>query len=84
MAVRVSPTEGVTSLMATLCNTIFCAAPAVTAEVRLLVASPVVSPVLMDTFGGWVVAVMMGGLAVISLLCAAALPETLPRLTAPR
>ncbi len=45
---------------------------------------PVVSPVLMDTFGGWVVAVMMGGLAVISLLCAAALPETLPRLTAPR
>ena len=45
---------------------------------------PVVSPVLMDTFGGWVVAVMMGGLAVISVLCAAALPETLPRLTAPR
>lgn len=40
---------------------------------------PVLSPVLAGHFGGWGVALMMGGLAMVSLLCVAALPETRPR-----
>jgi MFS family permease len=39
---------------------------------------PVLSPVLIVTFGGWSVAAMMGGLAVVSLICVTALPETAP------
>ena len=42
------------------------------------------SPVLAAHFGGWGVAVMMGGLATVSLACVAAMPETLPRRTTPR
>ncbi|WP_234788757.1 MFS transporter [Mycolicibacterium iranicum] len=45
---------------------------------------PVLSPVLAAHFGGWGVALMMGGLATVSLLCVAALPETLPRRTTRR
>ena len=40
---------------------------------------PVLSPTLLATFGGWAVAVMMGGLAIVSLVCVAALPETAER-----
>ncbi len=40
---------------------------------------PVLSPILLTTLGGWSVAVMMGGLALISLVCVAALPETAGR-----
>ena len=40
---------------------------------------PVLSPTLLATFGGWAVAVMMGGPAVVSLFCVAALPETVGR-----
>ncbi len=40
---------------------------------------PVLSPTLLATFGGWAVAVMMGGLAIVSLVCVAALPETAGR-----
>lgn len=39
---------------------------------------PVLSPVLAAHFGGWGVALMMGGLATVSLLCVAAMPETNP------
>lgn len=37
---------------------------------------PVVSPVLLASYGGWAVAVMMGTLGLISLACVRALPET--------
>ncbi|GJF10771.1 MFS transporter [Mycolicibacterium cyprinidarum] len=37
---------------------------------------PVLSPVLVTTFGGWAVAAMMGGLVLVSLVSIAALPET--------
>jgi hypothetical protein len=40
---------------------------------------PVLSPTLLATFGGWAVALMMGGLAIVSLVCVAALPETTGR-----
>ena len=37
---------------------------------------PVLSPTLFASFGGWAVAAMMGGLALVNLVCVAALPET--------
>ena len=37
---------------------------------------PVLSPILFATFGAWAVAAMMGGLALVNLVCLAALPET--------
>lgn len=37
---------------------------------------PVLSPMLLTTFGGWAIAVMMGSLTLVSLLCITALPET--------
>lgn len=40
---------------------------------------PVVSPLLMASFGSWAVAAMMGGLALVSLVCVALLPETVRR-----
>lgn len=45
---------------------------------------PVISPMLTAAYGGWSIALMMGGIAVVSLVCAAALPETLPRRAATR
>lgn len=40
---------------------------------------PVISPILVHAYGGWAVAAMMGALSLISLACAAALPETAGR-----
>lgn len=40
---------------------------------------PVVSPLLMASFGTWAVAAMMGALAAVSLVCVALLPETAGR-----
>ncbi|UXA13295.1 MFS transporter [Mycobacterium sp. SMC-8] len=40
---------------------------------------PVISPMLMATYGGAAIALMMGGLAVVSLVCVTALPETAQR-----
>lgn len=40
---------------------------------------PVLSPMLASAYGPWGVALMMGGLATVSLLCVVALPETSPR-----
>lgn len=37
---------------------------------------PVLSPMLLNSLGGWAIAAMMGALAIVSLLCVAALPET--------
>ncbi|MGD9619091.1 MAG: MFS transporter [Mycolicibacterium sp.] len=37
---------------------------------------PVVSPTLFTAVGGWAIAMMMGGLALVGLLCVVALPET--------
>lgn len=37
---------------------------------------PVISPILMASYGGGAIAAMMGGLALISFLCVLALPET--------
>lgn len=37
---------------------------------------PVVSPILLSSYGGWAVAVMMGALGLVSLACVLALPET--------
>jgi len=37
---------------------------------------PVVSPTLLNSYGGWAVAAMMGALAAVSLLCVVRLPET--------
>jgi len=38
-----------------------------------------VSPMLLATYGGWAVSVMMGGLGLVSLACVLALPETAGR-----
>lgn len=40
---------------------------------------PVVSPILLASYGGWAVAVMMGALGLVSLACVLALPETAGR-----
>ncbi len=45
---------------------------------------PVLSPMLLATCGGWAIAAMMGGLALVSLGCVAALPETTGRAPAVR
>lgn len=45
---------------------------------------PVISPVLMASYGGGAIAAMMGGLALASLLCVLALPETAQRRAATR
>jgi MFS family permease len=45
---------------------------------------PVISPMLMASYGGAAIAAMMGGLALVSLLCVLALPETAARRTAIR
>ncbi len=37
---------------------------------------PVISPMLLNAYGGWALAVMMGALAAVSLVCTFALPET--------
>lgn len=37
---------------------------------------PVVSPMLLASYGGWAVSVMMGALGLVSLACVLALPET--------
>jgi MFS family permease len=37
---------------------------------------PVVSPILLASYGGWAVSVMMGALGLVSLACVLALPET--------
>lgn len=37
---------------------------------------PVISPTLLNSYGVWAVAVMMGALAAVSLVCTAKLPET--------
>ncbi len=39
---------------------------------------PVVSPMLMASYGGAAIALMMGGLALVSFVCVLALPETAP------
>ncbi|MFS0898475.1 MFS transporter [Mycolicibacterium litorale] len=44
---------------------------------------PVVSPLLLASFGTWAVAAMMGGLALVSLVCVALLPETAGRQGSP-
>ncbi|HEY9266505.1 MAG TPA: MFS transporter [Mycobacterium sp.] len=44
---------------------------------------PVLSPMLLATYGGWAIAAMMGGLALASLVCVAALPETAGRSRVP-
>ena len=40
---------------------------------------PVVSPLLLASYGGWAVSVMMGALGLVSLVCVLALPETAGR-----
>jgi MFS family permease len=40
---------------------------------------PVVSPMLLASYGGWAIATMMGGLALVSVVCVVALPETAGR-----
>lgn len=40
---------------------------------------PVVSPMLLASYGGWAVSVMMGALGLVSLACVLALPETAGR-----
>ena len=44
---------------------------------------PVLSPMLLASYGGWAIAAMMGGLALASLVCVAALPETAGRSRVP-
>ncbi|CAN3131397.1 Major facilitator superfamily (MFS) profile domain-containing protein [Mycobacterium sp. smrl_JER01] len=45
---------------------------------------PVVSPVLMASYGGGAIALLMGGLALVSFSCVLALPETTGRRSATR